>query len=340
MSDEMKIGVTNLEGGVKKEWFTIEAGQDNEFRILPPLFSLAEKGKFSQYAAVHKVWFKDPAYPNGKPRPYSFNCIKKVNRESKEVEMDCPYCVRYDAAKLKYDAGKAQGASADQLKEFNFSQVMPYQVEKKFYVNAVNASGKVGLLPLGIKAFQALQAELVSAKNKLGIDATGMEGLYFNFSKTQKFKGDRDTVYGVQLASEVVKGSDGKISTTLKQHSITGPFIAVIKAGARDLGDLFKDINLDQINQLMSMTDDTKKATIEAVFGKYEKKAQAASAPVASTPSHAWSSAPVVGSVAPAPVAAAEVPFSFEAPLVAAHASAKTNNPLTMSDDDFVNAFG
>lgn len=338
MSNEMKIGVTNLEGGVKKEWFGIEAGKDNEYRILPPLFSLADKGKYAQYTSVHKVWFKDPAFPNGKARPYSFNCIKKVNK-NKEVEVSCPYCARHDAAKLKYDAGKAQGATAEQLKEFNVKEVQPYQTEQKFLVNAVNAAGKVGLLPLGIKAFQALQAELVSAKTKLGVDATGMEGLYFNFSKTQKFKGDRDTVYGVQLAQEATKGADGRINTSLKQHFITESFIGVIKAGARDLTEVFKDITVDQMGQLMSMTEETKKATIEAVFGKFERRDQSA-APAAAT-EVPWSTAPVVGT--PAPVAAAPAPFSFEAPAQSPAPMAApmpVSNPLAMSDSDFLKTFG
>lgn len=339
MSSEMKIGVTNLEGGVKKEWFTIEAGKDNEYRILPPLFSLADKGKYAQYTSVHKVWFKDPAFPNSKARPYSFNCIKRVNK-NKEVEVHCPYCDKYDAAKLKHDEGKAKGATPDQLKDFNMREVQPYQTEQKFLVNAVNAAGKVGLLPLGIKAFQALQAELVSAKTKLGIDATGMEGLYFNFSKTQKFKGDRDTAYGVQLAQEVTKGADGRINTSLKQHFITQAFIEVIKAGARDLTEVFKTITVDQIHQLASVTEENKKNVIESVFGKFERKDQS---PVSSeTTTSPWNSAPAVLSPSTL-VATTPESFSFTSPVAAPapiQAPLPVMNPSSMSDADFLKSFG
>lgn len=268
----MKIGSTNFSGNAKREWFNLKANEANLFRILPPLFSLADKGQFAKYYASHSIWFKSK--PEEKNRPYHFQCIEKVNKETKLIEEHCPFCDQAVANKDQYEAGKAKGVPKDQLDAFNKAHVFPYQVDKKFYTNAVNTDNVVGLLPVGIKAFRALQDRLMDIRAQYqGLDATGMDGVFLNFKKTQKFKGDRDTVYTIDTATETAN-VNGQYQTTLKMHSLTDKFITYLEQSARDLGSLFKEITSEDMKALLSASDENKGILLERLFSRAEKHTQ------------------------------------------------------------------
>ena len=266
----MQIGTTNFDGSVKKEWFQIEANADNLYRVLPPLFSMADKGQYAKYYSVHSVWIKDPTNPTSKARPYKFQCIQKIDRESKMILNHCPFCDKATEQRGQYEAAKEKGLDADQLKTFLFAQVLPYQAEKKFYVNVVNLENKVGVLPLGIKCFRSLQDRLSEVRNNFNTDATGMQGLFFNFRKIQKFKGDRDTAYQVDLAQETFQ-QDGQHMSKPRVHVITEEFIKYLESSARDLGSMFKEISVTEIKSLVAVSDESKHELCQRIFAKSDK---------------------------------------------------------------------
>lgn len=264
----MQIGTSNLTGGTsKKEWFDIKPGDSNLYRILPPLFSLAQKGKYSQYFASHSVWITDSA--TGKRRPYNFQCLEIVNRQTKNIERHCPFCDKARANKAQYEAAKAKGLDPERLEEFRKKHVAAYESEKKHYVNAVNIDNKVGVLKLGIKAHDAMKARIIEISNTYQIDPTGMEGLFLNFKKVQKFKGDRDTFYTVDLAQDIVN-ENGRVSSVPKQHTITREFINVLETSATDLGNFIREITVEDAKILADASEDALPMLLERIFSRKE----------------------------------------------------------------------
>lgn len=381
MSEPMKIGKSNFDGGgfTKKEYFWLKANENNLFRVLPPLFSLAEKGQYAKYYASHKIVIVDAPAPGssekGKWNVYQFLCVEKFDQKEKLIKVHCPFCDQARAAKATYEDAKNRGAGKEQLKEFFDKQVAPYEAEKKFYVNAVNLENKVGLLPLGIKNFKALQERLKDIQtNYGGMDATGVNGLFLNFKKTQKFKGDRDTVYSVDLALDTVM-KDGLPQMQMKTHVLTTDFIETVRTTARDLGDLYKSISTEEMVYILQSAPENKKALLDKIFGRGEKvttpttshvngvtgvevvtridmnggnltlqtpdpfkaapQVNPAAAPIMTAPIVPQAPVPAPINMTP-PIAAPAFPVNPMQPTVAAAPA----NPNTMSDDDFIRAFG
>ena len=276
MSDTMKIGTSTFGGNYeKKAYYFLKSNENNLFRVLPPLFSLADKGQFAKYYATHKIWLQEASVAGsserGKSSVYQFFCLEKIDQKSKLIQVHCPYCDMERKNKAVYEDAKLRGASKDQLEEFRLKHVAPFEKEKKFYLNVVSLENKVGLLPLGSKAFQALQDRLKDIKmNYGGIDATGVNGLFLNFKKTQKFKGDRDTVYSVDPAMDnsMVNGIP---QMQLKPHVLTTDFIEIMRTTARDLGALFQGITAEEMNQVIQTAPENKKTLLDKLFGRGEK---------------------------------------------------------------------
>ncbi len=364
----LKIGVTNLEGQggfTKKEYFTLVANADNLYRVLPPLHSLAEKGQFAKYHASHKIFLVQMI--DGKPKydVYNFLCIERVNKSTKIIETHCPFCDKYRDNDSAYKNAKAQGVVKEDLEEFFNKNVRPYQVEKKFYINAVNQELRVGVLPVPIKAFGSLQERLKEVQTKYQLDATGTNGLFLNFKKTQKFKGDRDTSYSVDLATDVVT-VNGVPQPQLKQHVITKDFLNVIEAGSRDLGSLMQEITAADMAIILNTETANKKAVLDKIFGRGQKPKQATSEynvggtdtvavtridMVGGNPTFAapepFANAPrvnVAAAPATAPVLVQTAPVDpfkpqpSQFPVTPGSATAKSSAPMT--DEEFMRTFG
>lgn len=271
----MKIGVSKIGGGGgnKEKYFNINPNEANLYRVLPPLFSLSESGQFAKYYSVHKIFYKDPTNPTAKAEFYAFNCIQKINKDTKLIDVHCPFCDMHTEKRRAYDNAKKSGqVSEDQLKEFLYQDVLPWQNDKKFYVNAVDEQGKVSVLPLGIKAFKALQGVHKKVYDDYQIDVTGISGIYLDFRKNQAYKGDRDTTYTVEPALVRGIGADGKPSLTFKVHELTPEFIEYLKTSARDLSGLYKNITAQDMSILVSTPKGELKPVLDRVFARPEKE--------------------------------------------------------------------
>jgi hypothetical protein len=343
----MKIGVSNLSGGGtnKEGWFYLIGNEANTYRVLPPLLSLADKGQFAKYYATHKIFYKDPAAgPEAKNKVYSFQCVEKKDRDSGLIKTHCPFCDKYGTQQAKYDEAQKQGLDKDQLKAFLYNEVLPYRPEKQFYVNAVNQENKVSILPLKIKSFKALQDRLKEVHDNYAIDATGMKGIFFNFRKTQKYKGDRDTVYTVDPSMVQGLGADGVPSMSFNFHELTEEFINYLTNSARDLSELFKTIDMEDISALAAADSSNMKVLLDRIFSRAEKEAVSTDGMTTTIPGTSATAvarmtmtsegpATVSPSVVAAPVAAA-------APAAAPVQQAAAAVPATgMSDDDWFNQF-
>lgn len=261
--DELKIGTVNFDGGAvgtRGSFHKINPG-DNLFRVLPPLFSLAEVQKYAIFYSTHEVYGS-----NGKKR--KFRCVQEKDHKTKTIIRHCPFCDLYEqnTERLKLVKASNKGTKED-YDRFEASHIAPYKPDKKFYLNAVDANGKVGLLPIGYKMFQDLDSLIKKLYKEDQIDATGIKGLFLNFEKVQKFKGDRDTTYKVSVAYE--KMQDG--SMRYKTHEMAPAFIQSLKTQATDLSLLFKVITPEEVSALSTAQGEDKKALVDRIFARPEK---------------------------------------------------------------------
>jgi hypothetical protein len=248
-------------GGNKPNYFYMEPGS-NVFRILPPMFSLAPKGQWYKYWAVHKGFVNSA----GTYRPLA--SIEEFDPKTKTIRVHDPVCDKYRENMAKAKAAKDKGVPEDKIKEFLDVYVKPYDTDKKYYVNAVNQDGKIGVLEIPIKLFRQLEA-LCEEYEAKGIDLTGMKGVFLNFKKVQAYKGDPQTTYSVEIFKETFQKDDG-IYEKPKVHEITEAFVVQLESEARDLSTLFKVPTATDLQLLADAEPTARGAIIDRIFGKSE----------------------------------------------------------------------
>lgn len=259
---EFRIGVSQLEGQktyTRKNWFSIKDG-DNLFRIIPPVHSGADRGVWAKYYAVHKG-FKSA---DGKMRP--FICPMKKNKD-RIIEIGCPICDIYGEREAQVATLSAQGTDQEKITQFRYEHVMPYQVEKKFYLNVLNAEGKIGILSIPSSAFYELDKLLKQLKSVDGIDATGVQkGLYINFKRS----GVKPRVnFHVEVAYE---GKTLMSQGTPKFHDLTPELIERLRTETVDLLKMYKDVTPEQISRIAAASPDERAKLLDIVFGVGEKE--------------------------------------------------------------------
>lgn len=306
----MKMGSSSFDGGYQKtEYFKLEGGKDNVYRVLPPIFSLADQGKWAQYHATHSIWIDK--------RPYHFACIEERDRD-KNIIVECPFCAQRRAAEAKLETVKAN-LTKEQIEAFTKAHIDPFKVDKKFYLNVINQANVPGLLDLGVKAFEALRGLLKGFYDKNGIDATSANNGYFlNFKKNQAYKGDRNTTYSVEFYQNAHRDDHGNIVVRYVNHTITPELINEMSVKSKDLATLFTRISKAEIEMLVNAVRANDlvnlKALCERVFSRSSKAVPSVNTSIPGTTATAVNSIVQNGSdfvvqpaytapVAPSPVA-------------------------------------
>ena len=245
----MEIGKANYEGsGSKKNRFKIKDG-NNVYRILPPIGSLAKRGKWSQYFSV--VWgYKNAA---GKNRP--FQDCRVVNYNTKMVEVESEAFLKSQKIKAAFEDLKAKLKAGEKIDPEVVKKTKElterYNIENKHYVNVVNLQGEIGLLKLGAKAKKLLEGEIKKLTAK-GVDPLSLEnGRFFNIFREGK---SFDTVYQVTEYKETVMMNGQEVDVP-KIHKMDDAFIARLKTEAFDLGSLYKQATADQVKAIVEGAD-------------------------------------------------------------------------------------
>ena len=243
-------------------FFYIEDNKDNIFRVLPPWKSLAADGKIAKYYSVHR----GIRGTDGKQKV--FNCVEKVTWKDKKptITQECPLCARVKQLEANLKEGQERGVDPELLKKMRQEQVYPLQSENKYYLNVVNQEGKIGVLSVGSKMYNSLIA-LAKDMDSKGVDITGMTGIFLNFKKTVKFKGDKEAVH--QVEKFLSPAADG--SYRLVQHELTPTFIAQMEKEAADLGGLFKTLTYDQVRMIESLSGESRSQYMDTLFTAPER---------------------------------------------------------------------
>lgn len=266
MSDNnLKIGAPKLDSssfGNRNPFHKLIPNVDNFFRFIPPIHSLAEKGKWIQYYATHTVTTKDGHIKK-------FTCIQNTDYKTKVITQRCPFCDKHAEQENVLQNIRQQGATKEQLEEARINYVDPYKVDKKYYANAIDANGMISLIAMPFKLNQAVLQEAQRYFNQTGINAVDMNGAYFNLKKLQAYKGDKMTNYAAAIAQESVTVNGQRMSKD-KQHEITPAIVNEIMAKASDLGKLFKDLSFNEIDALAHAQGDDYAQLVDRLFSKPE----------------------------------------------------------------------
>jgi hypothetical protein len=333
----MQLGKANY--GTTKKRFKIEDG-DNVYRILPPMGELAEKGIWAKYYSV--VWgYKNSA---GKAKP--FVDPSERNRSNGMMEKVSAALARRQKLESQKEQMKKAGATPEQLKQTN-EILMNFNIESKYYVNAVNLKGEIGLLKIGSKAYRALVGD--KKKNEKGLIDRLLDrnidpissldnGRYFNFFRQGT---GLNTTYTVTVYQEnvVINGQEYQQD---KVHVIDDALIRRLEKEAYNLGKLFPTPSLEEVERIVKEGPTAVDAilggtTVEEVVAE-DSEEMAVEETVSAAP--APQQAPVAATVVSTPVPTPEV---TPAPVIVASASAQASSAPAVpafDPDEFLRSMG
>ena len=241
------LGKASYGQRAQKNYFKIKDG-DNAFRILPPMFGYASEGIWSKY------WAVEYGYKNSLGKMTPFADVRVVNRKTKMVEVESPaYLLRQelradlDKAVEDLKAGKGSKEAVQEAKDMTER----FNMDAKYYVNAIDLQGNIGLLKMGKNCMDFLKGELKRLEG-LGIDPLSVEnGRFFNFKRSGL---GRDTKYQVveykQKKVVMVEGQQMEVDVPF-QHVLTEDIINRLEKEAFDLSKLFKIITVEQCQDLV-----------------------------------------------------------------------------------------
>lgn len=244
----MKVGKANYGGG--KTTFKIKDG-DNLFRILPPLGNNADIGKWYEYYRVE--W----GYKNSDGRNKPFLDVRKTNFQTKMVEVESAAHLRREALKaelmqLKADlkAGKATKEQVDNASDLT----RRYNLDAKYYMNAVDAEGKIGLLKLNSSFMKLLRAEIDKSR-KAGKDPLAVEnGMYFNFHRSNATGLLQDWTFSVTPLQREVEATINGQTAMVKQnvlHTMDESFLSRLSSEAFELSNMYPTPTAEQVERMV-----------------------------------------------------------------------------------------
>lgn len=265
MSD-FKIGTTKLtsrgKGGFGLKNFHLEDGS-NLFRVLPPMWSLADKDKNHQYWALH--WGFTTTEGAKKP----IVCIQRQDSK-KVVYQRCPICDMVEEAKANLEFMKRKNATEEQLKEFRDTWVDPYERKGKYYSYAFNGDGELGILQYGKTIKDDLEARHKQLEEE-GITLDGTNGVYVNVKKSGS--GRFNTKYSVDVVLENDPANPG--SKRYKFHTLTSEIINRLQKETTDLAKLYTALSNEDLALLANTQDlDQRKLVMDKLFARGEQAAK------------------------------------------------------------------
>jgi len=250
-------GSSNLTGSgggyIKKKRFYIEEGS-NLYRVLPPFGSLAEKGAIAKYHEV--IWLKNSS---GKKFPVA---SKQIMGKDKVVIKRDPIVDAINAKKQELEMLKANGADEALIKAMS-EELNGMNLDKAFYVNAMNPAGEIGVLKVKMTAWNDLKQRLQELE-KQGVDPINIgqgNGIVFDFKRQVDEK--KKTTYRVDIATRNSKDpATGRVKSEYQYLELDETLYARMEKESDDLAKLYRDMTDEEQNLLASL--DPK--TVDRVF--------------------------------------------------------------------------
>lgn len=262
----MEIGQANYSTGNKTTIAKIKDG-DNIYRILPPLGSMAKEGKWNRFISVE--WGYRDLKGNNRP----FQDVRVVNYRTGMVEVESAAHLKREEVSREYkqvvDLYKSGKASQNDVAEAK-KRTEQFNLDKKYYLNAINLKGEIVLLKIGHKAKQGLDLEIKKLRDK-GVDPLSLDnGRFFNINRTGT---GLSTIYGVTVASESIDVEGiGRVQKELV-HKIDDSIIRRLSNEATDLGTLDKLYVVVTADQVRRMVEGGP-AAVTSILGDRDAKGQ------------------------------------------------------------------
>lgn len=282
---------------------------DNFFRILPPMHSCAETGKWAVYETTHWGFFGVNPDPKGKPQARPFRCIEDVDFRTKLVRQECPACTEYNEqaafAEKQLAELKAAGTSDDEI-ETQMASINGWlkdrRPERRWYINAMYPDGTFGDYKLNHKFHKkGLDALIAKYQEEEGKDPLDLQdGIWFNISRVGKGIGAVDTVkFGYDIEEVEIKGKMTKVEV-IRSGALTEEQANKALDTCRDLVTLGGAVlTYEQIAELVN--SDLEPETVDRIMKVKERNEEAAEKKAPPSPAPA-------PKAAPAPVAAKAPP--------------------------------
>lgn len=279
-----KIGTPVFKGAQKdkpkKVYFKIQAGS-NQYRLLPPFGDLADAGTWYVKHAIHFGYMGSPN-AEGEAKQRAFKCVEEVawNNRKPTVTQVCPECELIAKVKLEVDvrtaALKNKGVSEAKIAEDeeivnNLAFLESHNREVKFYLNAMNSEGEIGLLKLpsscvkGVKGNGGLENAIKTLQDDYGISnpLAAEDGVWFDFKK--KGAGRFGTTYETVFMTEKVI-TNGKSSVSPKQSALSDAVLERMQTEAFELNKVVTEITLEDVQTLVDTQGDPEQ--VDAIFAK------------------------------------------------------------------------
>lgn len=260
------IGTTKMtgnDGGFTKRktfYLTDENNGNNIFRVLPPMFSLADRGQYYKYWSVYQGLTDS----NGKTR--WFSSIEEFDIRTKTLRVADPLLEKLKEYKAKQEMLKQSGANQEQLDIYYETYIKPFTPRKNYFVNVITQNNELGTLALPTTAFQALK-QLVKEYSSRGVDVTGMRGLFLNFKRTKTGPRKADVSYSVDVYRESVN-LNNEIVEKPKVHELTPDVINRFSAELEDLSTMFTVPTESDLQMLANAPLESRGVVVDRIVGK------------------------------------------------------------------------
>ena len=240
----------------EKETFAIKDG-DNVFGILPPMGELADNSYgWAQYYRI--VWGDKGS--NGKKRPYQdcrvVNSKKMVEVESAAYLRRQKFIEQRDRIKEQIKEIKAKDPNANiaelakQYKTFDDLQFQ-YNIDSKFYINAITLDGKIGLLKIGIDAMKQIRA-LKKEYEQKGQSFIGLKGLFLNINRSGQGFGTKYKVTPYLENIQATVNGQEIMAKQEKYYELTDNIINRLEKEAWNLKDMYPKPTPEEVTRIVN----------------------------------------------------------------------------------------
>lgn len=228
----------------------------NVFRILPPMKSLAESGKWSVYHGTHFGYQGVDKNDSSKLKTRTFRCIEDKDRRTGMLKQNCPECDKIaevkEEVKRATALATAEGKSEDEIKYLvsgHDSWLKNHNCDRKHHLAVMNPAGEFGVLTISHKLKKQLDAEIDQLLKKRNLDPLDLGGgVWFDFIRTGRSIGELQDK--VEVVKEVVEVNGRKLED-IKPAPLTDEQIATALEILPDLNTTVTVLTFDQIKTLV-----------------------------------------------------------------------------------------
>lgn len=272
MSDN-RFGTPRIGGKSQAQlWkaFWIKEGEDNIYRLFPPLGDLAETGTWAVFYRDHNGYgVPNPTDP-GKPYRRPFMCPKEYKDwKTKLIKVPCVKCDQIETKKAELESLETRAREAGWPKEKLDLAAAPlkkwirtHYVQGQWRIAVMNQIGELGVLfvPHKVKLLvEQLYKELSEGRRPINLFDVD-SGCWLNFRRSGNKKNIGEVQYKVDVVRSEEVMPDGRVLYDIKSAALTEDQKEKALSILPDLRTVVRIITAEQIQRLVD-SDETPEST-------------------------------------------------------------------------------